>query len=100
MQEVRIDQVKPGMRLAKAVTKPDGSVLLESGTDLTAAVISQLQRIGLKSLHIDEQKTPQQTELEVMRRFRKVADDPIQRQICAAVLHYHRLRDQRRQTKG
>ena len=100
MQEVKIELVKPGTRLAKAVTKPDGSVLLEPGTELTATVITQLQRIGLKSLHIDEQKSPQQSEMEVMRRFRKVAEDPIQRQICAAVLHSHRLRDQRRQAKG
>lgn len=99
MREVKIEQVQPGMRLAKPVKTPDGAVLLESGSELTPAVITRLQRLGLPSVHVDEQRSMQQVEKEVMLRFRKVADDPIQRQICAAVLHYYRLRDQQRQAK-
>lgn len=88
------------MRLAKAIKTPDGAVLIESGSELTPAVITRLQRIGVASVHVDEQRSMQQMEKEVMLRFRKVADDPIQRQICAAVLHYFRLREQQRQAKG
>jgi len=100
MPEIRIELAQPGMRLAKPVLNNDGATLLEAGYELTDAAIARLRAMGLGSVHVLEQKTPQQVEQEVMRRFRKVADDPIQRQVCAAVLHYFRLREQRRQTAG
>lgn len=100
MREVKIELVQPGMRLAKPVKTPDGAVLVECGSELTPSVLTRLQRLGLTSVQVDEQRSMQQMEKEVIFRFRKVAEDPIQRQICAAVLHYFRLREQQKQAKG
>lgn len=80
MIKISLDQLEPGMRLAKAVLAANGMVLLSAGTELVTSLIERLQSINLEALYI-EGKSPQIVSKEVVleqleQRFRNVQSEP------------------------
>lgn len=57
MRLIPIDQVQPGMILAKTVFSGDGKVLLGSGISLSERLITGLRRSGIDSVYIDDPRT-------------------------------------------
>jgi len=55
MKEVYIADLKPGQVLAKAIKRPGGAVILESGTRLTARYIEKLRQLGIKFVFIESE---------------------------------------------
>ena len=53
MRRVVIEELTPGMILAKPVTNAAGLVVLPSGAELDEATLPRLQRLGLASLFIE-----------------------------------------------
>lgn len=92
-RRVPIEQVAPGMKLAKPVTNPAGLVLMAAGTELDEALIARLQKMNLSGVHIEGRPLDQgdaiqaaaDLERELAERFRKVAGDPVQARIREAV---------------
>ncbi len=58
MQYVKIDQVKPGMRLARPIYNKNGVMLYERDTRLTPQGISSIGKFGLWGLYILEPAEP------------------------------------------
>lgn len=91
MKRVVIEELTPGMILAKPVTNTTGLVVLPLGAELDEATLPRLQRLGLTSVYVEGDagdasgKTLAELESELDHRFRRVNDDPIQCQIREAI---------------
>ena len=57
MSELRLSEVKPGMKLEQAVVMPDGKTLLSSGTILSISNIDKLQELGIKVINVADRYT-------------------------------------------
>ncbi|MCC6489789.1 MAG: hypothetical protein IT364_20035 [Candidatus Hydrogenedentes bacterium] len=53
MYLVRIAQLEPGQRLAKAVTNANGAVLCPAGFELTESAIARLRNAGVESVVLE-----------------------------------------------
>ncbi len=75
---VPINNLKPGMRLAKPILNDSGIVLIAEGTDLTFSLIQRLMSMGLSSVVIEgkrAQTKPKEIVLkELSERFKKTED--------------------------
>ncbi len=91
MKRVVIEELTPGMILAKPVTNSTGLVVLPIGAELDEATLVRLQRLGLPSVYIEGDagdasgKTLAELEAELDHRFRRVVDDPLQYQLREAI---------------
>ena len=52
MRKIRIDELKTGMVVARAIVDSDGRVLLYSGIQLNERYINKLRELGLNSVYI------------------------------------------------
>jgi hypothetical protein len=91
MKRVALEELIPGMILAKPVTNNAGLVVLPLGAELDEATLSRLQRLGLTSVYVEGEsgdasgKTLAELEAELDYRFRRVVNDAIQCQIREAI---------------
>ncbi len=91
MKRVVIEELTPGMILAKPVTNSTGLVVLPAGAELDDTTLSRLQRLGLTSVYVEGDagdasgKTLAELEAELEHRFRLVITDPIQHQLREAI---------------
>lgn len=96
MKRVVIQELLPGVVLAKPVTNTNGLPIVAAGTTLDAAMIERLQRMELASVYVEGDagdsggKTLMELEAELDHRFRHVAQDPIQQLILRSLrTHLH-----------
>lgn len=79
MPNISVDNLKPGMKLAKPLSKGN-MVILGEGTELTEAWISRIGDMGIEQVFIDGpviQPIPLEQALsELDERFRGVLDKP------------------------
>ncbi len=54
MRHVHLDYVEPGQILGKSIYTSDGRTLLNSGVQLTVAMINKLRRIGVTMIYIQD----------------------------------------------
>lgn len=100
MKRVVIDELLPGMVLAKPVTNASGLPVVAAGAELDSSIIDRLQQLGLTSVYVAGNagdttgKTLTELEAELEHRFRKVLQDPLQ----AKILRH--MRDHLRATHG
>jgi hypothetical protein len=100
MKRVVIDELLPGMVLAKPVTNAAGLPVVAAGAELDSSIIDRLQQLGLTSVYVAGNagdttgKSLTELEAELEHRFRKVLQDPLQ----AKILHH--IRDHLRATHG
>lgn len=91
MRRVVIEELTPGMILAKPVTNAAGLVVLPAGAELDEATLARLQRLGLASVFVEgaageaSGKTLAELEAELDHRFRLVNHDPMQRHLLEAI---------------
>ena len=87
MKRVVIEELLPGMILAKHVTNANGLPIVAVGTTLDGFIIERLQRLELASVYVEGNaedsngKTLTELEAELELRFRRVAQDPVQQMI-------------------
>ena len=96
MKRVVIEELSPGMVLAKAVTNANGLPVVAARTTLDGFMIDRLQRLGQTSVYVDGDtddtsgKTLTELEAELEHRFRRVSDDPVQHMILRTLrTHLH-----------
>lgn len=85
MKRILLDDVEPGMVLAKPVTSLAGHTILPAGKSLDASLIARLRDMGLTSAHIENRpgeegdpvKTLAELEQALDHRFRRVAGDAV-----------------------
>jgi hypothetical protein len=94
MKRVVIEELLPGMILAKPVTNANGLPIVAVGTTLDGFIIERLQRLELASVYVEGNpedsngKSLTELEAELELRFRRVAQDPVQ-QIILRTLRTH-----------
>ena len=94
MKRVVIQELLPGMILAKPVTNTNGLPIVAVGTTLDGFIIERLHRLELASVYVEGDaedrggKTLTEMEAELEHRFRRVTHDPIQ-QMILRVLRTH-----------
>jgi hypothetical protein len=96
MKRVVIEELLPGMILAKPVTNANGLPIVAVGATLDGFMIDRLQRLGLASVYVDGDpgdaggKTLSELEAELEHRFRHVAQDPVQQMLLRTLrTHLH-----------
>ncbi|MBX3236878.1 MAG: hypothetical protein KF814_12055 [Nitrospiraceae bacterium] len=96
MKRVVLEELTPGMVLAKPVTNSGGMVVLASGAALDDATIGRLRQLGLASVYIEGEagssdgKTLAELEADLDSRFSRVNQDPQQRLILEAIRQHLR----------
>lgn len=92
MAAVTVANLKPGMKLAKAIVNDSGMVLLPPGTVLTDSHIRRIENMDLTSVSIeggtDERKPKEEVLAEIDARFSKSEDQPLM-QMMKRVLKEH-----------
>jgi hypothetical protein len=84
------------MTLAKPVTNATGLTILATGTVLDQDLIRRLERMNLAAVYVEGTADQRgglslaEQEHQLARRFRKVAEDPVQQMIREAVRHHLR----------
>ncbi|TAN40942.1 MAG: hypothetical protein EPN22_16655 [Nitrospirae bacterium] len=80
MPKVSVENLKPGMKLAKPVMNEGGMVLLGPGTELTAASISRLVNMSIGSVTVEGSSKPAKPKeelfAEIDARFKKTESEP------------------------
>lgn len=80
MPKVSVENLKPGMKLAKPVTNDAGMVLLGSGTELTASSIARLGNMNVSSVAVEGSSKPAKPKeemfAEIDARFKKTEAEP------------------------
>jgi hypothetical protein len=79
MQRIPIDDLKPGMVVAKAITNESGMVLLSEGTTLTDSLIVRLGRMDLSHISIQGASSSDKSKAELLaeldHRFEKTGKE-------------------------
>ncbi|MBP8695592.1 MAG: hypothetical protein KBH73_03940 [Syntrophobacterales bacterium] len=80
MPKIPVEQLRPGMKLARPLENSSGMVLMAAGTELTEARISKIENMGVDSVYIDGPSRPARPKEELLaaleERFRKVGGNP------------------------
>ncbi len=80
LSKIAVDDLEPGMKLAKPVENAGGMVLLGEGTELTMELIDRVKNMGAESVYIQgftKPAVPMETMLaELDKRFSNVEGDP------------------------
>ncbi len=75
MIRIAVNNLKPGMKLAKPVQNESGMVLISEGTELTFSTIERLIIMGVSSVMIEGEKTHSKSKEDVLNeinaRFKK-----------------------------
>jgi hypothetical protein len=94
MKRVVIEELLPGMILAKPVMNANGLPIVAAGAMLDGSMIKRLQRLELASVYVEGDledsggKTLTELEAELNSRFRRVAHDPIQHMILRTLRNH------------
>ncbi len=97
MAVVNIDNAKKEMITAVDLLSPDGRLLLQKGTVLTATMIEKLKSVGILTLSIQDAGQPDGEKASlfsaddmeaVERRFSDVRDNTIMEEILCAAKEY------------
>ena len=89
MPKIPVDNLKPGMKLARPLLNSSGMVLMAEGTELTEARISKIENMGVDSVFIDGPSRPLQPKEDLLgaleKRFAKTGTSPQMAMIKKAV---------------
>lgn len=80
MGRISIDNLRPGMKLARPVTNKGGMVMLAEETELTAALIDKMRGMDIQGVFIQGLSGPTVPKDEMLfgleERFASVPDEP------------------------
>lgn len=80
MARISIDNLKPGMKLARPVTNKGGMVMLAEDTELTIALIEKMRDMDIQGVFVQGMSGPDGTKDEVLSgledRFSSAPDEP------------------------
>lgn len=79
-RRIPVQELKPGMRLAKPVENSSGMVLLGENTELTIEFIDKIKNMGIGSVSVQGSYTPavpcEELLADLDRRFDKIQNEP------------------------
>lgn len=94
-KKIPLEKAEPGMILAQQLTRDDGVLLSNKGTEITEGLLKMLDRLNFETVTIEEGEveTPEEQaarqakeEIELEIRFSNVSSDPILQELKSAML--------------
>lgn len=91
MKRIPVAAAEPGMALARPVLNQAGLIVLTAGTELDEDLVRRLQRMGLTAIYVEGAADAgtgtslADREAQLEKRFRQVAEDPVQQMIREVV---------------
>ncbi|MDO9632344.1 MAG: hypothetical protein Q7I92_10640 [Humidesulfovibrio sp.] len=97
MQKIPLSLVKPGMKLAKAITKANGMAIVGSGVELTEALIDRLDGMGIDRVFVvgdavAVSQNPTERMLRLDQLFRRLNDDAYMVKVKAYLHEYFAIK--------
>jgi hypothetical protein len=66
MPRIRIDEAQPGQKLRRPAVTRTGMVMVQPGTELTAAIIERLRNLGIDSVFVEGERAAGEKPTEVL----------------------------------
>jgi hypothetical protein len=89
MARISSRDLKPGMKLIRAVENQNGLVMIGENTELTASLIEKIQGMDIASAYVQSEAKnlpPKEEQLAgVINRFKKVENEPYMTLVKTAV---------------
>ncbi|MDQ7835446.1 MAG: hypothetical protein RDU24_08695 [Humidesulfovibrio sp.] len=97
MQKIPLSLAKPGMKLAKAITKANGMAIVGSGMELTEALIDRLDGMGIDKIFVvgdavAASQNPSERVVRLDHLFRRLGDDPYMVKVKAYLREYFTIK--------
>jgi hypothetical protein len=99
VKKIRVEEFEKGMTLARDVCGTSGSVLLGTGTPLSAALGRRLKNWGIDFVYVEGEEeaeehqtradaTPEEIKTHLRDKFSRVLNEPIMQRVFTAVYQY------------
>jgi hypothetical protein len=97
MQKIPLALAKPGMKLAKPITKANGMPIIASGVELSEALIARLDGMGIDKIFVlgdavAASQNPSERVARLDRLFRRLEGDPYMREVKAWLREYFTIK--------
>lgn len=97
MQKIPLSLAKPGMKLAKPITKANGMPIIAAGVELSDSLIARLDGMGIDKVFVvgDAVAASQNPSERVSRLdplFRRLEDDPFQKKVKGYLREYFTIK--------
>jgi hypothetical protein len=97
MQKIPLSLVRPGMKLAKAITKANGMAIVGSGVEFTEALIDRLDGMGIDRVFIvgsavAASQNPSERALRLDHLFRRLGEDAYMVKVKAYMREYFTIK--------
>lgn len=97
MQKIPLSLAKPGMKLAKAITKANGMAIVGSGMELTEALIDRLDGMGIDKIFVvgdavAASQNPSERVVRLDHLFRRLGDDSYMVKVKAYLREYFTIK--------
>ncbi len=97
MQKIPLSLAKPGMKLAKPVTKANGMPIIAAGVDLTESLIDRLEGMGIDKVFVvgdavAASQNPTERVARLDHLFRRLEEDPFQAKVKRYLREYFTIK--------
>ena len=97
MQKIPLSLAKPGMKLAKPITKSNGMPIIAAGVELSDALISRLDGMGIDKIHVvgdavAASQNPSERVTRMDQLFRRLEGEPFQGQVKGYLREYFTIK--------
>ena len=97
MQKIPLTLAKPGMKLAKAITKANGMAIVGSGVELTEALIDRLDGMGIDKVFVvgdavSASQNPSERVTRLEHLFRRLGEDEYMVKVKAYLREYFTIK--------
>jgi hypothetical protein len=97
MQKIPLSLAKPGMKLAKPVTKANGMPIIAAGVELTESLIDRLEGMGIDKVFVvgdavAASQNPTERVARLDHLFRRLEEDPFQAKVKRYLREYFTIK--------
>lgn len=97
MQKIPLTLAKPGMKLAKPITKANGMPIIAAGVELSESLIERLDGMGIDRVFVvgdavAASQNPSERVTRLDHLFRRLEDQPFQMQIKRYLREYFTIK--------
>lgn len=97
MQKIPLSLAKPGMKLAKPVTKANGMPIIAAGVELSESLIARLDGMGIDRVFVvgdavAASQNPSERVTRLEHLYRRLADDAFQGKVKRYLREYFTIK--------
>ena len=97
MQKIPLTLAKPGMKLAKPITKANGMPIIAAGVELSESLIARLDGMGIDKVFVvgdavAASQNPSERVARLEHLYRRLADDAFQAKVKRSLREYFTIK--------